>query len=313
MKSNPNLVFLLAARRTGGTALAKAFKEQGFRLIYDPLNPALSNLKQAVGVNSEAWHSKHPIGLNYFEELGTIDASFLPKDLIRANTKHIGETDPQYGEISNYFRQIVNTTSDGIKTCFKIEQVGVYELLRSEFPDATFIGITRSTEAIIESYLNLYLTSQNTSFFQRDLDYFFANSYVETGADAPQSSERYIEAVHYVSQKHSALVGEICQSQVAIVANSASVEVKPGYEPDEQILHILNMFSEQVPSVKFGFEPELILENTGRLVSERDALVSEREALVSERDALMSSRSWRLMSFLRRLVGLSEMGPRSSA
>jgi hypothetical protein len=48
MKSNPNLVFLLTARRTGGTALAKAFKDQGFRLMYDPLNPALSNLKEAT-------------------------------------------------------------------------------------------------------------------------------------------------------------------------------------------------------------------------------------------------------------------------
>jgi hypothetical protein len=48
------------------------------------------------------------------------------------------------------------------------------------------------------------------------------------------------------------------------------------------------------------------------LVSERDALVSERDALVSERDALISSRSWRLLSFLRRIVGLSEMGPSSS-
>jgi len=296
MKTNPNLVFLLAARRTGGTALAKAFKDQGFRLVYDPLNPYLSNLNEAMDFNSEAWHSKHPIGLRYFEEFVNTDASVRPKDLVRANTQHIGRGDPQYEEISNYFHHLVNATSEGIKTCFKIEQVGVYELLRSEFPEATFIGITRNPEEILASYLNLYLTSSNFHFFQTDLDYFLANGDAEAGRDYLSLPERCIEAVKYVSQTHSALVRNFCQIQISIHSKSASVETEAGFDPDEVILKIVNGFMQQVPAVKFGFESELILKSVGSLAAERDALVSER-------DALVLSRSWRIIAFLRRALG----------
>ena len=143
-------IFLYTSWRTGGTALAAAFKNlDSAMLFYDPLNPILESLDSSQEVNSSSWTSNHPSGFTYFEQYlplfknGKITQfPDLTSFTFRNSSKNF------QAELVNYIQSLVDlATSDGRVAVFKFEQLeGHVSILRSSFPESLHLGVARNPE-----------------------------------------------------------------------------------------------------------------------------------------------------------------------
>lgn len=140
-------IFLHAGFRTGGTALAFAFRElSNYRMFYDPLSTLLEARKLDYEPNS--WNSNHPNSYPYFKEY----KEFIDEYLNLVPSMHKLRFDFS-GTITNkiFFEAISylisQTERESKQAVFKFEtSEGRIAALRDEFPNGIHIGLIRNAE-----------------------------------------------------------------------------------------------------------------------------------------------------------------------
>jgi hypothetical protein len=286
-------IFLYTSWRTGGTALAAAFKNlDSAMLFYDPLNPILESLDSSQEVNSSSWTSNHPSGFTYFEQYlplfknGKI-AQFpnLTNFTFRNSSKHF------QAELVTYIQSLVDlATSDGRVAVFKFEQLeGHVSILRSSFPESLHLGVARNPELQYESWLE-QLALGNSHFFRSaqdliegDLEFFKPKFQMES-PNPNEIFQTYLDGVKklrkdldFTLELEKDSFGELLK----FVTNSKHRDIlKSAFSQYEKI--------ESPPSAQFKFVR--MQKRSLDLTSERDQVAADRDRIVWERDQISRER-----------------------
>lgn len=152
---NLDAIFLHAGFRTGGTALALAFRAlPKYELLYDPLNTAFNDSTSILQLNSNEWASNHSNDFYYFSEYSdfiNLDDFFNYNDSYRFD--YFGATHPN--EFINYISNLISySKSRNSIPVMKFEtSEGRIKLLKQHFPSSLNIGITRDIDAQEISWL----------------------------------------------------------------------------------------------------------------------------------------------------------------
>lgn len=163
-------IFLHTSWRTGGTALAFAFREQpACALFYEPINIALRNPEKAFLASPGKWDSRHPSSAPYFNELEkflTGDESirnFPDLDLFTFESPNKEWLD----ELAKYLHMLIDhAQGEGKVPVFKFTNLeGHLDLLRNEFPSSTNIAVGRGRSEQLMSWLSQAANS-NYEFFK---------------------------------------------------------------------------------------------------------------------------------------------------
>jgi hypothetical protein len=167
--SYKDVTFLLCHRRTGGTALSKVFRDQGFCLFYDPLNAGLFEHNEVPKLTSNSWPSKHPKNFEYFTEFQGFPLSDVPKNLSTMSLKFVYPDSVDGKALKLYFQSLINFgRNSGKPLALKIEQVGIYSFLLAEFSSANFVGLSRDYVSQFNSYVNQDIVYKRKSFILAD-------------------------------------------------------------------------------------------------------------------------------------------------
>lgn len=189
-------IFLHTSWRTGGTALAFAFREQEeCTLFYEPINVVLQNPEKAFLASPERWNSRHPASTPYFSEF----KPFVSQDNVITNLPDLSLFTFEYPSqewqagLSKYLHMLVDNAQRERKIpVFKFTNLeGHLEFLRSEFPSATNIAINRGRDEQLLSWFS-QAANGNYEFFKagwRTIDAEGAMPFVGTMRANPLSDE----------------------------------------------------------------------------------------------------------------------------
>ena len=151
-------IFIYRGRRTGGTAVMDAFAAcAGVVSYYDALHPFLREpFSTIANHSSDAWSSGHPVNVRYFEAF----APLVVDDHVNGfqdrflDITTLGERAAE-PELHAYLTSLTNHAHQrGCRPVIGLE-TGEFLIpwLRTAFPDATHLGITRSVEATLISWM----------------------------------------------------------------------------------------------------------------------------------------------------------------
>ena len=286
-------IFLYTSWRTGGTALAAAFKNlDSAMLFYDPLNTILESLDSSQEVNSSSWTSNHPSGFSYFEQYlplfknGKI-AQFpdLTSFTFRNSSKNF------QAELVNYIQSLVDlATSDGRVAVFKFEQLeGHVSILRSSFPESLHLGVARNPELQYESWLE-QLALGNSFFFRSaqdliegDLEFFKPKFQLES-PNPNEIFQTYLGGIKKLRKELDftlELEKDSFMELLKVVRSPKHHEIlKSAFAEYEKI--------ESPPSAEFKFVR--MQKRSLDLTSERDQVAADRDRIVWERDQISGER-----------------------
>lgn len=139
-------IFLFSNWRTGGTALAFAFRKSPRFYVYtEPFNPTLRDPGLALNAQTTGWKSKHPSNQFYFTEYAPLLMSgdfFFPE--VEKLPYVLGPND-RCDDLHSYLSQLITfAQSNGKAPVFKFEQLeGAAPWIAANFPDGLRIGVTR--------------------------------------------------------------------------------------------------------------------------------------------------------------------------
>ena len=163
-------IFLHTGWRTGGTALAFAFREQpACTLFYEPINIALRNPENAFLASPGKWDSRHPSSAPYFHEF----KKFLTQEGSIQNFPNLdlftfdAPSQEWLSELATYLHMLVDDTQkEGKAPVFKFTNLeGHVDFLRKEFPSSTNIAVGRERSHQLMSWLS-QAASGNYEFFK---------------------------------------------------------------------------------------------------------------------------------------------------
>ena len=147
-------IFIYSSMRTGGTAFVHTFENIDNAIVFmDPLNDHLKN-ETAESVNSSMWNSNHPPEYFYFKNYFLFEKEKWFPYIPNAESFLFRNSSEAYKEkIFVYIKRLVDLAHEQNKIpIFKFEtMVGHASFLRSKFPEAIHIGITREAK---EKYLD---------------------------------------------------------------------------------------------------------------------------------------------------------------
>lgn len=183
-------IFLFSNWRTGGTAFAFTFrKHEAFWVFTEPLNPTLRDLTLALNANTSSWSSKHPKNEYYFKEYEKVlskDSSLFPN---LESIPYVLKKGDKQENLLTYFNGLISYAHSLNKIpVFKLEQSeGSADWIRSNFPDALCVGVSRKPENQYISWLE-QASFGNNSFFllahkliENNLDFFDSPSIIFNG------------------------------------------------------------------------------------------------------------------------------------
>ncbi|MDP1719408.1 MAG: hypothetical protein Q8L08_00170 [Candidatus Nanopelagicaceae bacterium] len=163
-------IFLHTGWRTGGTALAFAFRQQpACTLFYEPINIALRNPEKAFLASPGKWDSKHPSSAPYFNEF----KNFLtPESSIRnfpdLDLFTFESPDKEWlDELAKYLHMLIeHAQGEGKVPVLKFTNLeGHLDFLRNEFPSSTNIAVGRGRSEQLMGWLS-QAASGNYEFFK---------------------------------------------------------------------------------------------------------------------------------------------------
>lgn len=163
-------IFLHTSWRTGGTALAFAFREQpACTLFYEPINIALQNPEKAFLASPGKWDSRHPSNSPYFNEFkkflaeGDSIRNFPNLDLFTFESP----SREWLSELAIYLHMLVDDAQgQGKVPVFKFTNLeGHLDFLREEFPSATNIAVCRGRSEQLMGWLS-QAANGNYEFFK---------------------------------------------------------------------------------------------------------------------------------------------------
>jgi hypothetical protein len=222
--SYEDVTFLLCHRRTGGTALSKVFRDQGFFLFYDPLNAALFEDNEVPKVTSNDWPSKHPKNFEYFTEFQGFPLSDVPKELSTMSSKFVYPDSANGAALKLYFQSLINFGRNSRKPlALKIEQVGIYSFLLAEFPSANFVGLSRDYISQFDSYVNQDIVYKKKSFILADSSLAFNSptefpkaSFVRKTSINDFSPQQHKEAFTMVRAHANKIIKSHCMVKITV-------------------------------------------------------------------------------------------------
>jgi hypothetical protein len=162
-------VFLHSNWRTGGSALAHAFRyQEDCMVFYDPINPQLENPELAFESTPLTWSSKHPGEISYFEEMKpfVVDGSIAGYKRSFYND-YVVEEHEQRDDFYSYILSV-------LRHAWSLNKVPVLKMevcegrilwLKKNFPESLHIGIRRNKEAQLRSWFE--------QLYKHEFDYFF--------------------------------------------------------------------------------------------------------------------------------------------
>lgn len=149
-------IFLFSNWRTGGTALAFAFrKSPAFHVYTEPFNPTLHNPDLARRAQTTDWPSKHPPGERYFTEF----EDFFGKDDFVfprfEDIPYVLNAEDECPPLEDYLRALIDHAQQHGRTpVFKLEQgEGAAPWFAAKFPEAVRIGLSRNRVAQLVSWM----------------------------------------------------------------------------------------------------------------------------------------------------------------
>ena len=290
-------IFIYSGWRTGGSALAYAFKQiPAVCVFYDPLNPALKNEETAVSSNSSSWNSNHPENYVYFDSYfdlfknGEIPG-FPNLEKFKFRNLEIGARN----EIVEYFEILSNHARTQNKVpVFKMEQMeGLSGLLRKAFPGSFHIGVVRDPESQLLSWYE-QLTLGGSGFFDAakrlidgDPEFFntFINSYKPYWRNVFYQYYYGLESIRHELD----LIINISESSPSENLNRLeTLENGKFYHLDILRQALLNL--NQLPKIGVESKFKRAIENQLKIIDQRDELVAQRDELVAQRDELVAQR-----------------------
>lgn len=331
-KRNPGAklapIFLHTSWRTGGTALAFAFREQSAcTLFYEPINIALQTPEKAFLANPGKWDSRHPSGAPYFSEFKqflTDDGSirnFPDLDLFTFESPNKEWLD----KLAKYLHMLVEHAQGGGKVpVLKFTNLeGHLDFLRNEFPSSTNIAVGRGRSEQLISWLS-QAANGNYEFFKagsKMIGTESTNAFIGERKLKQLSNNDITSVINDFNQYHDLL--DSFHKQMDLVINiSPEVVFKP-----EKVLkfvetkHLpqlalwrkaLKYLNDGRPTI-MGEDDRLQKALIGSILKAReiDLKNSEIEArdreirnLQAQYQRLVSSRSWKITAPLRRITAL---------
>jgi len=213
-------IFVYRGRRTGGTAIMDAFAAcPGVISFHDALHELLATpFSTFCDLSSDSWPTGHPSGIRYFEPFAPLVENDRIKGFERRfldiNSLPKSATDqPLYAYLDSLIQY---AESQGRRAVVGLE-MGEFLMpwIRASFPNALHLGITRSPEATLASWMEqwalgnpVFMTdgakrvrSDPQNFGMSDTDMRALSQ--EHGTDLIHLSRRYIEVTNAERQRTS--------------------------------------------------------------------------------------------------------------
>lgn len=307
-------IFLHCGMRTGGTALAFAFREEGnFTLFYDPFSESFELKNNFLELKTNDWDSNHPKDNFYFSEyrevLDIVALYKAPKYRFDFFGKEFAKS-----EIREFFSQLIEfaTTKNKIPV-FKMEtSEGRIELFSKLFPKSIHIGLTRDDLDLKNSWLeqfglgNPYFFEVASKIVNKDPGKFGFTDKVSF----PMSDQEQIETlfVMYEKTRQKLLkkcdlviditkVGSISEVERLIqdrIKFQAPLKLKEAYENQEKLHNTTKAKVTKLTKLLVGMRIE-----TEQARAETEQARAETERALSSLETILSSRIWRFTSLYR--------------
>jgi hypothetical protein len=290
-------IFLYSGWRTGGTALAAAFKsDTAAMLFFDPLSPTLENFENSKSSNSSNWFSNHPKNFSYFENYLPLFESGQIKGRPDMSKFRFHHSSKEFqGELVSYIQQLVNVANeDGLTPIFKFEQLeGHVAILRQNFPKSLHLGVIRDPKPQYASWLE-QLALGNADFFKSaenvilgDKEFF-----------KPEFSSNKLELIEIFEIYYNGILKLRSQLDYLLELNNESFLGLLKIITNPIHLNVLTsafneyLKMESAPSVEFKFSR--MQKRSLQLTSELDQITGERDQisinLTSELDQITGER-----------------------
>ncbi len=178
-------IFLFSNWRTGGTALAFAFRKSPHFYVYtEPFNPTLRDPELALNANTASWTSKHPSNQFYFTEYAPLlrSADFFFPEVEKI--PYVLGPDDRCDDLHRYLSQLISfAQSHGKAPVFKFEQLeGAAPWIAANFPDGLRVGVTRNPLHQLISWMEQASFGRAGDFFmlahrliENNLEYFMTD------------------------------------------------------------------------------------------------------------------------------------------
>jgi hypothetical protein len=327
-------IFLHTSWRTGGTALAFAFRAQPeCTLFYEPINIALQTPEKAFLASPSKWDSRHPSSAPYFNEFKKFltheDSihNFPDLDLFAFDS-----LSPEWlSELSIYLHMLVDDTQkEGKVPVFKFTNLeGHVDFLKSEFPSSTNIAVSRGRHEQLLAWFN-QAANGNYEFFKagsKMIGTEGTNAF--TGKmKANPLTDADISSLIQDFNHYRDLLDNFHKNMDAIVNISHEVN----FEPSRILEMVKRDHLQQLPiwlaaldslaksrSPVSGEDDRLqkayikaILKNREIDLAKSELALKGREiaSLQAQHQRLISSRSWKVTAPLRWITGLLKRDPR---
>ena len=160
-------IFIYRGRRTGGTAVMDAFAANDDVVsYYDVLHASLAEPYSAIAdFSSNSWASGHPVNVRYFETFAPLVSNdrveHFQKEFLAIAALDGTSDEPQ---LYTYLDSLVrHAHARGQRPIMGLE-TGEFLIpwLRNRFPDAKHLGISRSAEATLTSWLEQWALGNST-------------------------------------------------------------------------------------------------------------------------------------------------------
>jgi len=298
-------IFLYTSWRTGGSALAMALKaDDNVMLFYDPLNRGLLNFEFVKTTSSDSWISNHPSGFKYFEE-------YLPLFVDGRIENFPNLSEYKFRNSSQSFQDQLLRYLDGLIVVaneknripvFKFEQLeGHLDLLKTHFPSAIHLGLVRSRQAQLDSWLE-QLALGSSGFFDTarelivgDPD-FFTNSKILDNPSDQTVFDIYHSKLLLLNSKFNLTLNLYEDDREEFLAKSISMPFQAIFSSAFRQLDIL----EKPPTIEKKF-----IRMTTRaieLTQHRDELTQQHDELTQQHDEILNSTIWKVTKLLRVLI-----------
>ncbi len=305
-------IFLYSSWRTGGTALALAFKKDNL-LFYDPLNPSFLNFQSAQDISSDSWNSNHPSGFKYFEEYAPLfldgKLEYFPN---LKNYKFRNSSETFRNELVRYLSILLEHADSNNKTAvFKFEQLkGHVDVLKSEFPQAIHIALIRDPNEQYNSWSeqlalgNSYFFDAALNVINGDPEFFKERTRIDK-LSFKEIFEIYQTNLLTLRSKFDATLDLYKDSKEEFIDNLPSDYFRNLFT--NAFLNLELLENQPTPTEKFirmrnrAFE---LTQQRDELTQQRDELTQQRDELTQQRDELLNSTIWKATEPIRWFINL---------
>ena len=321
-------IFLHTSWRTGGTALAFAFREQpACTLFYEPINIALRTPEKALLASPGKWDSRHPSSAPYFNEF----KKFLAEDESIRNFPNLdlftfeSPEKKWLDELARYLHMLIDyAQGEGKVPVIKFTNLdGHLDFLRNEFPSSTNIAVNRGRSEQLMSWLN-QAANGNYEFFKagsKMIGVESTNPFIGKRKLEGLSSNDVASVIDDFNQYRDLL--DLFHKKMDLVINISPEVI---FKPDKVLKFVEKKHLSQLALWKKALDylaksRSLVSEGDGRLqkayiqtiLKNREIDLIKNELAVKNREIAnlqaqyqrtISSRSWKITAPLRRITGL---------